>query len=122
MSTACGRPQGEGRGPVGSCGRMWTGERESQKPDYFVDVIHKWMALTLFEAFHSLVVMLPRHDDPDDWSTKLKREIIIAHMGLPLRDVNKDLTPKDQDKDNDMTPKDQGKDKDLTHKDKDHLT
>src|SRR6218665_3247689 len=35
------------------------------------------------------------------------------------RDVNKDLTPKDQDKDKDLTPKDQDKDKDLTPKDKD---
>src|SRR6218665_3921759 len=38
------------------------------------------------------------------------------------RDVNKDLTPKDQDKDKDLTPKDQDKDKDLldlTTKDKD---
>ena len=32
-------------------------------------------------------------------------------------DVNKDLTPKDQDKD--LTPKDQDKDKDLTPKGKD---
>src|SRR6218665_2364768 len=31
------------------------------------------------------------------------------------RDVNKDLTPKDQDKDNDLTPKDQYKDKDLKY-------
>src|SRR6218665_1000520 len=35
------------------------------------------------------------------------------------RDVNKDLTPKDQDKGKDLTPKDQDKDKDLTHKDQD---
>ena len=38
------------------------------------------------------------------------------------RDVNKDLTPKDQDKDKELTPKDQNKDKDLldlTPKDKD---
>src|SRR6218665_346840 len=33
--------------------------------------------------------------------------------GLIHRDVNKDLTPKDQDKDKDLTPKDQDKDKDL---------
>ena len=31
--------------------------------------------------------------------------------------VNKELTPKDQDKDKDLTPKDQDKDKDLTPKD-----
>src|SRR6218665_3268653 len=35
------------------------------------------------------------------------------------RDVNKDLTPKDQDKDKDLTPKDKDKDKDLTPKDQD---
>src|SRR6218665_2851424 len=35
------------------------------------------------------------------------------------RDVNKDLTPKDQDKDKDLTPKDEDKDKDLSPKDKD---
>src|SRR6218665_637671 len=35
---------------------------------------------------------------------------------LHTRDVNKDLTPKDQDKDKDLTPKDQDKDKDLTPK------
>src|SRR6218665_1946777 len=37
------------------------------------------------------------------------------------RDVNKDLTPKDQDKHKDLTPKDQDKDKDLKFvlKDKD---
>src|SRR6218665_117392 len=33
--------------------------------------------------------------------------------------VNKDLTPKDQDKDKVLTPKDQDKNKDLTPKDKD---
>src|SRR6218665_558993 len=33
------------------------------------------------------------------------------------RDVNKDLTPKDQDKDKDLTPIDRDKDKDLTPKD-----
>src|SRR6218665_2658779 len=38
---------------------------------------------------------------------------------LLSRDVNKDLTPKDQDKDKDLTPKDQDKDKDLTPKDQD---
>src|SRR6218665_1706333 len=38
---------------------------------------------------------------------------------IRLRDVNKDLTPKDQDKDKDLTPKDQDKDKDLTPKDQD---
>ena len=32
---------------------------------------------------------------------------------LIFRDVNKDLTPKDQDKEKDLTPKDQDKDKDL---------
>ena len=31
------------------------------------------------------------------------------------RDVNKDLTPKDQDKDKDLTPKDQDKDKDFKY-------
>ena len=39
-----------------------------------------------------------------------------------VRDVNKDLTSKDQDKDKDLTPKDQDKDKDLldlTPKDQD---
>ena len=36
-----------------------------------------------------------------------------------VRDVNKDLTPKDQDKDKDLTPKDQDKDKDLSPKDQD---
>ena len=36
-----------------------------------------------------------------------------------FRDVNKDLTLKDQDNDKDLTPKDQDKDKDLTPKDKD---
>ena len=38
------------------------------------------------------------------------------------RDVNKDLTPMDQDKDRDLTPKDKDltpKDKDLTPKDQD---
>src|SRR6218665_2554052 len=35
------------------------------------------------------------------------------------RDVNKDLTPKDQDKDKDLIHKDQDKDKDLTPKDQD---
>ena len=35
-------------------------------------------------------------------------------MKVFIRDVNKDLTPKDQDKDKDLTPKDQ--DKDLTQK------
>src|SRR6218665_2093148 len=46
-------------------------------------------------------------------------------INLPVvatRDVNKDLTSKDQDKDKDLTPKDQDKDKDLldlTPKDKD---
>ena len=35
---------------------------------------------------------------------------------LHTRDVNKNLTPKDQDKDKDLTPKDQDKDKDLTPK------
>src|SRR6218665_478678 len=29
---------------------------------------------------------------------------------MMIKDVNKDLTPKDQDKDNDLTPKDQHKD------------
>src|SRR6218665_2106266 len=36
-----------------------------------------------------------------------------------VRDVNKDLTPKDQGKDKDLTPKDQDKGKDLTPKDQD---
>jgi len=36
-----------------------------------------------------------------------------------IRDVNKDLTPKNQDQDKDLTPKDQDKDKDLTLKDQD---
>src|SRR6218665_1376828 len=36
-----------------------------------------------------------------------------------IRDVNKDLTPKGQDKDKDPTAKDQDKDKDLTPKDQD---
>src|SRR6218665_1367893 len=45
------------------------------------------------------------------------RNIWVGHMNR--RDVNKDLTPKDQDKDKDLTPKDQDKDKDLTPKDKD---
>ena len=35
------------------------------------------------------------------------------------RDVNKDLTPRDQDKDKDLTHKVQEKDKDLTPKDQD---
>ena len=35
------------------------------------------------------------------------------------RNVNKDLTTKDQDKDKDLTPKDQDKDKDLKSKDQD---
>ena len=35
------------------------------------------------------------------------------------RDVNKDLTPKDQDKDKDLTPKDKDKDRDLIPKDQD---
>jgi len=39
MSTACGRPQG-GEGGSGPCGRMWTGGRGGQKPDFFVDVIN----------------------------------------------------------------------------------
>src|SRR6218665_3097448 len=39
-----------------------------------------------------------------------------AHQPEALpRDVNKDLTPKDQDKDKDLTPKDQDKDKDLKY-------
>ena len=38
-------------------------------------------------------------------------------MHLWCRDFNKDLTPKDQDKDKDLTPKD----KDLTPKDKELL-
>src|SRR6218665_2865930 len=54
-------------------------------------------------------------------------EVLIQTLGahpnaLGCRDVNKDLTPKDQDKDKDLTPKDQDKDKDLldlTPKDKD---
>ena len=40
-------------------------------------------------------------------------------MQHKCRDVNKDLTPKDQDKDKDLldlTPKDKDKDKDLTPK------
>ena len=39
---------------------------------------------------------------------------ITSHGPSMARDVNKDLTPKDQDKDKDLTPKDQEKDKDLT--------
>ena len=39
----------------------------------------------------------------------------VNNQTLLLRDVNKDLTPKDQDKDKDLTPKDQDKDlQDLT--------
>src|SRR6218665_1763870 len=38
-------------------------------------------------------------------------------LSLFTRDVNKELTPKDQDKDKDLTPKDQ--DKDLNSKDQD---
>src|SRR6218665_582042 len=42
--------------------------------------------------------------------------LCVGPMLLCIRDVNKDLTPKDQDKDKDLTPKDQDKDKDLTPK------
>ena len=34
---------------------------------------------------------------------------------MTARDVNKDLTQKDQDKDKDLTPKDQDKNKDLKY-------
>ena len=44
----------------------------------------------------------------------------LSYLFVIFRDVNKDLTPKDQDKDKDLThkdkdltPKDQDKDKDL---------
>jgi len=43
----------------------------------------------------------------------------IITILFETRDVNKDLTLKDQDKDKDLTPKDQDKDKDLTPKDQD---
>src|SRR6218665_3244145 len=43
--------------------------------------------------------------------------VLYCVDGIRIRDVNKDLTPKDQDKDKDLTPKD--KDKDLTPKDQD---
>src|SRR6218665_3075729 len=42
-----------------------------------------------------------------------------AAEGVNVRDVNKDLTPKDQDKNKELTPKDQDMDKDLTPKDQD---
>src|SRR6218665_3996616 len=45
--------------------------------------------------------------------------MILSFSCIRPRDVNKDLTPKDQDKDKDLTPKDQDKDKDLTPKDQD---
>src|SRR6218665_3381960 len=45
------------------------------------------------------------------WKAIIKRPFIT--------DVNKDLTPKDQDKDKDLTPKNKDKDKDLTPKDQD---
>ena len=41
------------------------------------------------------------------------------HGVITTRDINKDLTPKDQDKGKDLTHKDQDKDKDLTPKDQD---
>ena len=34
---------------------------------------------------------------------------------MAIRDVNKDLTPEDQDNDKDLTPKDQNNDKDLKY-------
>ena len=36
-----------------------------------------------------------------------------VNMDLTPKNEDKDLTPKDQDKDKDLTPKDQDKDKDL---------
>src|SRR6218665_3763304 len=56
-----------------------------------------------------------RGESPDTVPEWHKRNLVT-------RDVNKDLTPKDQDKDKDLTPKDQDKDKhflDLTPKDND---
>ena len=46
---------------------------------------------------------------------KQTNKIINKYINISLysRDVNKDLTPKDQDKDKDLTPRDQDKDKDL---------
>ena len=43
--------------------------------------------------------------------------LIFRGKRVRCRDVNKDLTPKDQDKDKDkdLTPKDQDKDKDLKY-------
>ena len=52
----------------------------------------------------------------------MKRRSCCGLKAKIIRDVNKDLTLKDQDKDKDLTPKDQDKDKDLldlTPKDKD---
>ena len=53
-------------------------------------------------------------------STGVRGNIFLGGEKSHTRDVNKDLTPKDQDKDKDLTPKDQDKDKDLTPQDKDH--
>ena len=43
----------------------------------------------------------------------------LSVLGILGRDINKDLTTKNQDKDMDLTPKDQDKDKDLIPKDQD---
>src|SRR6218665_2333749 len=45
--------------------------------------------------------------------------LLLDFLCIIFRDVNKDLTPKDQDKDKDLPPKDQDKDKDLTPNDQD---
>ena len=56
------------------------------------------------------------------WNFRSSLVVSVAEadvVHLLHRDVNKDLTPKDQDKDNDLTPKDQDKDNDLSPKDQD---
>src|SRR6218665_3563754 len=53
-------------------------------------------------------------DRSDSSRTPRLRTEVEGRIKAPqTRDINKDLTPKDQHKDKDLTPKDQHKDKDL---------
>ena len=62
--------------------------------------------------------MICYQNDPCEIIWKHSVQPNTLHKRVDTRDVNKDLTPKNQDKDKDLTHKDQDKKKDPTPKDK----